>query len=532
MIQKVYLRQNVIMEPLFNQWYAWLYLIYPATAAMFIANSHLKIMRSFITSPHIHMSALKNPEMIGGPFINYDAKRSDDIKALMNRTIAEQAHMLEFAEAVSALDQMLDNEATGYTLEPLYKKIPEILRGYVELVYDLHNHASIRFIEGLLYKSRFYNETSQSIMLSKIERDDRPFTLSTPRLDDDNYVHLRMRFSDDRLDELFKMRDSPRPFVFIKELLGITVENEKLFSSFFTEESPQRYPEYTGDDIRIRYFGHACLLIETKYANIICDPVLSYTHNNGISRYSHRDLPDNIDYVLITHNHQDHCMLETLLQMRHRIKKLIVPKSNGGLADPSLKLALQSCGFRDIVEIDEMEVVNLNHGTIQGLPFPGEHADLNIKSKISYLVCLGGKSILIAADSNNIDPRLYEHIYELTGDIDILFLGMECDGAPLSWLYGPLLTQPLSRKMDQSRRFDGSDYEKGLAMIRRLRPEAVYIYAMGQEPWLSYISPIQYTERSLQILESNRLIADCKEEGIAAERLFGQKEILIPGEWP
>src|SRR5438045_4908995 len=36
--QLCYLKQNVIVEPLINQWYAWSYLIAPAPAAMLIAN--------------------------------------------------------------------------------------------------------------------------------------------------------------------------------------------------------------------------------------------------------------------------------------------------------------------------------------------------------------------------------------------------------------------------------------------------------------------------------------------------------------
>jgi len=66
----VYLKPNVLVEPLFNRWYAWTYLIAPATAAMFTANSHLKIMQSFIQAPQIHVAALKNPAMRGGPFID------------------------------------------------------------------------------------------------------------------------------------------------------------------------------------------------------------------------------------------------------------------------------------------------------------------------------------------------------------------------------------------------------------------------------------------------------------------------------
>jgi hypothetical protein len=50
---------------------------------------------------------------------------------------------------------------------------------------------------------------------------------------------------------------------------------------------------------------------------------------------------------------------------------------------------------------------------------------------------------------------------------------------------------------------------------------------MGQEPWLNYIMSIKYTEESRPIIESNRLIQYCSEHGIIAERLFGEKEILL-----
>jgi hypothetical protein len=50
---------------------------------------------------------------------------------------------------------------------------------------------------------------------------------------------------------------------------------------------------------------------------------------------------------------------------------------------------------------------------------------------------------------------------------------------------------------------------------------------MGQEPWLNYIMSIKYTEESRPIVESNKLIRSCQERGIIAERLFGEKEILL-----
>jgi L-ascorbate metabolism protein UlaG (beta-lactamase superfamily) len=523
---KVYLKQNALMKPLVNRWYAWSGLISPATAAMYIANSHLKIMRSFVSAPQVHVSALKNPAMRGGPFINYSPNRLPEIKELMERTQREQAPLLEFAKAVESLDKILASEATGYSLEPLYGRVPDVLKGYVELIYDLNNHPSIRFIEGLLYKSPYYRSSSQAIALSIIDKDDRPFVYSTPALEEEGGLHISIPFNDKRLDELFKMKYVPGQVDDIAEMLGI--KDKELFSSFFTQEPPQKFSKYEGPGVRVRYLGHACILIESAAVSILTDPLLSYKYESDVERYTFADLPGHIDYALITHNHQDHFMLETLLQLRHKIRNIIVPKNNGGgLADPSLKLILQNTGFNNVIEIDEMESIEVKEGSITGLPFLGEHGDLNIKTKLAHLITLKGNSILCAADSNNIEPRLYEHIHSVIDDVDVIFLGMECDGAPLSWIYGSLLTQPLPRKMDQTRRFDGSNSEKAIKIIDKLNPREVYIYAMGQEPWLTFLTSIQYTGESRPIIESNKLIEHSIGRGIVSERLYGRKEMFF-----
>lgn len=528
--KEVYLKQNVVAEPLFNQWYAWSGLINPATAALYIANSHLKIMQSFVAAPQIHTSALKNAKMMGGPFINYDAGRVNEIKALLERTVKEQAQMLKLAEAIKQLDQILVTEADGSTLEPLYRKVPELLKGYVELVYDLNHNPSIRFIEGLLYHSPYYNRNAQSLALSVSENDDRPFVFSTPRLATDRVLHLPLSFDDEGLDELFRMKNSPQLFGHIKEVLRVQAEDEELFSSFFTADASPKAAVINSGAVRVRYFGHACVLVEAAGVAILCDPVVPYSHDSAVPRWSYADLPETIDYVLITHNHQDHCMFETLLQLRHKIKQVIVPRNSGGaLVDPSMKLMLQKIGFTNVREIDEMETIEVAGGGITGLPFLGEHADLSIRTKIAYFIKLQGKSILCAADSNNIEPAMYEHIHEFTGDVDILFLGMECEGAPLSWVYGSLLTKPLARKLDQSRRLDGSDYEKAISIVDCLNPKQVYVYAMGQEPWLTFVTSIQYTDASHPIVESNKLVAECRNRGLVSERLLGRKEISPDG---
>jgi L-ascorbate metabolism protein UlaG (beta-lactamase superfamily) len=521
---KTYIKQNVQLEPLVNQWYAWSHLVAPASAAMNIANLHLRIMKSYISSPQIHANAVKNPDMLGGPFIDYDGKRVDEIKSLLDKTTKEQAHMLKFAESVKKLDEML-GKAKGFSLEPMYDQIPPNLKGYVELIYNLNNQANIRFIEGLLYESEYYDPSAQSINLSLIDQDYRAFALSTPRLTDEKSVELKVPFADEFIDELFKMRNEPQPLEYLRERFDSLDLEDPAFLSLCTDTEAPPLQNYTGDGIRIRYFGHACILIETKDVSILTDPAISYRYDNGIERFTFQDLPRTIDYVLITHGHQDHIIFEALLQIRHRIGKIVVPRSRGGsLEDPSLKMLLNKIGFKNVIELDEMESIDIPGGSITDLPFLGEHADLNISAKIAHLVRLKDKTFLFAADSNNIEPKLYEHIFRVVGKVDVLFIGMECDGAPLSWLYGPLLTRPLDRNMDQSRRFGGSNYERGIGIVNQFNCSEVYVYAMGQEPWLNYIMSIKYTEESNPIVASNRLIKDCVSRGIVAERLFGMKE--------
>jgi L-ascorbate metabolism protein UlaG (beta-lactamase superfamily) len=524
--KKVLFKQNIIAEPLFNQWYAWPYLIPPASAAMYIANSHLKIMQSFVSAPQVHVSALKNPAMMGGPFINYDPSKVPAIKQLIDKTLTEQRLMLDFAEAIRALDQMLVNEATGYSMEALYSKVPDLLKGYVELVYDLHDNPSIRFLEGLLYKSKLYNTGSQSVSLSEINSDSRSFVFSTPRLESDSCLFLNVPFKSEALDELFRMKTTPQPIEHIKDALGIAHEGNGLFDTFFTENETDQPRHFDGDGVRICYLGHACILVETREVNLLIDPVVSYKYDNEVERETFADLPEKIDYVLITHAHQDHLMFETLLQLRHKVRNIIVPRSSGGSqVDPSAKLMLQTLGFRNVWELDELEKVEIPGGYIMGCPFLGEHCDLNVRTKLAYYIHLLGKKVCAVADSNNVESRLYQHLQEIIGEIDALFIGMECDGAPMSWLYGPLLTKPLIRKNDQSRRFDGSTCEKGMAIIDILKPKQVYVYAMGQEPWCSFLTSIRYTEDSRPIVESNRLVAECLSRGLMAKRLYGCKTV-------
>ena len=525
----VYLKPNLAVEPLVHRWYAQLEILAPQVAAMFIKNSHVEVMRSFISEPELHELGLKSPEMMGSSLINYPESRVAEIRALLSDTISKRSYMIEFARSVTALDELLRENANGQSMASIYEKVPQPLKGYIELVYDLNCHPSIRFIEGALYNSVYYDESFQEIALFLLSGDNRAFIGSTPRLNEPYSMYINIPFKSWELDKLFQMREEPLLYGEVCELFGVVKEDSELFSTFFTPELPVVKSGPPAGSVRVRYFGHACILIESDQLNILIDPLISYSFADGLSRYSFQDLPERIDYVLITHGHADHFVLETLLQIRYKVSTVVVPKSSGGyLADPSLKLLLKGIGFKSVIEMDEMESVLIPDGCIIGLPFLGEHSDLNIRSKLAYFISINEKRIFIGADSNNIEPEVYTNIRKSLGEsIDLFFIGMECVGSPLSWGYGSLLTQAIPRSVDQSRRDEGSDSEKARIMVEILKPSKAFVYAMGMEPWLSHITAIPYTENSKPIIESNKFIQWCLSKGIWAERLYGRQEILL-----
>jgi hypothetical protein len=79
------------------------------------------------------------------------------------------------------------------------------------------------------------------------------------------------------------------------------------------------------------------------------------------------------------------------------------------------------------------------------------------------------------------------------GGVEALWLGMEC----LSWFYGPFLTKPVDRKMDQSWRLAAPRDER--EAHRAIHP----------------------------IIASKKLLKDYRNRGLQAECLFDEEEVLL-----
>lgn len=528
MDESVYLRQNVCVKPLVAGWCATEQLIPPVQAALNFKNVYLDLLHSYLESPSYHWSAARTPSLIGGPWVDVEPARASRVEEFLAWTESALADLLALANDVLSLDRMLQDEAKGGGLADLYKRMPERLRGYVEIVYDAAHQPSMRFIESLLYRSPYYDRSLQSVGLELINCDKRAPQFTTPLLEGDVAVRVRLPFADEAFDDLFAMKTRPRSFGTIRERLGIDEKEVPAFRRLFTTEPPEPYRRRDFSGTRVRYFGHACVFFETSRVNLIVDPVVSYDYADGPMRFTHRDLPERIDIGVITHFHKDHLNLETLLQLRCRIETLVIPKNGGGaVQDPSFRLMLKSIGFKNVVELERLESFPIPGGEIVAIPFLGEHADLDIQSKAAFLVRLEGTATLCAADSSNIEPALYTHLGDYIGDVDALFLGMECVGAPLSTTYGGILLRPLPRQYDQQRRTTGSDYAAALGIIDLLRPKRVHIYAMGLEPWLGHLLPIDPNRDHLGTVESDRVVAECRSRGITASRPYCAEETVL-----
>jgi L-ascorbate metabolism protein UlaG (beta-lactamase superfamily) len=117
---------------------------------------------------------------------------------------------------------------------------------------------------------------------------------------------------------------------------------------------PRRPPQPVGSgEVIVTFIGHATFLIQTATGNLLTDPM--YSERASPLRFAgprrvaapgvpFKDLPQ-IDLVLLSHNHYDHCDLPTLRALSRRFRpRLITPLGNRRL--------LRSAGIARVEELD------------------------------------------------------------------------------------------------------------------------------------------------------------------------------------
>ncbi len=526
---KIYLRADVICEPLVNNWYAWPYLVPPVTFARFLQCTHQRILKSFVSNHQMHILAAKDPMFTGGEFVDCREDQLKDIQKLLSFIENELTEIISVSDAVQKLEDMLRLHTSGETIEGLYSKVPEELRGYVEIFLDNEHNAGYRLIEPLLYSSELYRTDIQSFCFSiNSGAEDRSFVFSTPRVPEENNIIIYIPFASDDLDIIFGSRESgveenviENIFRKYKCLGGLD------WRRLFSDKSESLYIP-ASSPVSLKYLGHAGFIIESERAVVLVDPLLAVDETNRKAEcITYNSLPPRIDCILLTHNHADHFNIETLIQLRYKTKKVAVPRNgSGSIIDPSMRHILNALAF-DVVEFDDFDQMAFGNVSVQSLPFVGEHGDLNIRSKSIWSVKADNVHIVFCADCANPEMEIFNKIVKITGKADLLCIGMECVGAPYTWSYGALQTKKIPQNIKNSRRLNGSNCVQAAGLVNAFSPQHVIVYALGLESCFKYLMGIEYEENSKQIIESNNFSKIVEENGLTFFRMKGKKNFEI-----
>ena len=118
--------------------------------------------------------------------------------------------------------------------------------------------------------------------------------------------------------------------------------------------------------MRVTYFGQACVLIEAGGRRILTDPWLTegaylgtwfHTHVLADAGVSPDTFPKDIDYLFLSHEHEDHVDPETLRHFSPHVPVLICT-----FPTPRFRHYLESLGLRDIREIPSGQETKLGSG--------------------------------------------------------------------------------------------------------------------------------------------------------------------------
>jgi UDP-MurNAc hydroxylase len=120
--------------------------------------------------------------------------------------------------------------------------------------------------------------------------------------------------------------------------------------------------------MRVTYYGQACTLIEAGETKILTDPWLTegayqgtwfHTHLLADAGVTPQSFPKDIDYLFLSHEHQDHTDISTLKHFPSDIPILICRFSTPKFLD-----YLRQHGFTNIREVESAQQIELGDGVL------------------------------------------------------------------------------------------------------------------------------------------------------------------------
>ncbi len=214
--------------------------------------------------------------------------------------------------------------------------------------------------------------------------------------------------------------------------------------------------------MRVRGVGHACLEIEVAGLRIVTDPWWAGPAYTNQWYPWPTPLPDGlekrkVDYLYLSHGHEDHLHPETLKRLRKGAVVLIPECLTGGMAE-----FLRELGFAQVRVLEHGRRTTLQNGVA---------ATCYVNLTDSLLVLEGDGQVLVNGNDalHASPPAVIEHFcHELKArhpKVDMLFLG--CGGA--SW-FPSCIRLPGKNDRDAARARERQFGENFLTVVQRLEP--------------------------------------------------------------
>lgn len=168
---------------------------------------------------------------------------------------------------------------------------------------------------------------------------------------------------------------------------GFLVEHDGSPSSFDRPAAPPR----------VTLIGHSSLLVQSARGALLVDPLLRVDLGTPERALDLTRL--DLDAIVCSHAHWDHCDLQTLLLLDKRIP-IIIPRIVRPTAfNPPIAAALARLGFRDIREADAWTPLRVGDFEIVPVPFHGEQDEPGIEiDHFTYVIRTEGLSLYGGVD--------------------------------------------------------------------------------------------------------------------------------------
>jgi L-ascorbate metabolism protein UlaG (beta-lactamase superfamily) len=236
----------------------------------------------------------------------------------------------------------------------------------------------------------------------------------------------------------------PRWTGFLKLFLGkpqSTLPRHRIEVPYFNLKSP------AGERPEITWFGHSSFLLKTKSGNILVDPNFSgfagpfkglVNAFHGSDAFHLKDLPP-IDVLLISHDHYDHLDYKSVMQLRKKVRKVVVPAGVGSHLrhwgfDPSL--------ITELAWNDSILITN----NLRIIATPAHHRsnrtfDQRKTLWASYVIRADGYNIYFSGDTGY--SKHFRLIGEQYGPFDLALI--ECGQYNTRWPYSHLFPWQTAR---------------------------------------------------------------------------------------